>query len=71
MFLFCFISMPVLLEDSTEYGSSFRLWANSESKLTDTLNGIAESIDKSCNNLKSIVSTKFVLVFQNFIVIIQ
>jgi len=44
-----------LLEDSTEYGSSFRLWANSESKLAETLNGVSESIDKSCVNLKSIL----------------
>jgi len=44
-----------LLEDSAEYGSAFRLWANSESKLADTLNSISESVDKSCDNLKSIL----------------
>lgn len=48
--------MIVLLEDSAEYGSAFRLWANSESKLADTLNSISESVDKGCDNLKSIVS---------------
>lgn len=46
-----------ILEDSTEYGSAFRLWGNSESKLTDTLNGVAASVDKNCDNLKSILRT--------------
>ena len=55
---FCFsvLLFLVLLEDSTEYGSAFRLWANSESKLADTLNSVSTSLDKNCEHLKSLVN---------------
>ena len=31
-----------MLEDYAEYASAFRLWANSESNLAETLNAVAE-----------------------------
>lgn len=44
-----------LLDDYAEYGSGFRLWANSESRLADTLSGVANSLDKSSESLKNIL----------------
>ena len=49
----------VLYEDYQEYGSAFRLWANSESKLSDTLMAVSKSLDYSIENLKAIVSTPY------------
>ena len=51
--------ISVLYEDYQEYGSAFRLWANSESKLSDTLMAVSKSLDYSIENLKSIVSIPF------------
>jgi len=44
-----------LLEDFQEYVSAFRLWANSESKLTDPLTAVAKSLDMNIENLKNIL----------------
>merc|ERR1719354_448393 len=35
----------LLLDDNSEYATAFRLWANSETKLADTLNAISEGVD--------------------------
>jgi len=44
-----------LLDDFGEYATAFRLWSNSESKLADTLNTNAQSLDRNANNLKLIL----------------
>lgn len=41
-----------LLDDYGEYGSGFRLWANSESKLSDTLRSVSQSFDRGVESLK-------------------
>lgn len=44
-----------LLDDYAEYATAFRQWSNSETKLSDTLNTVAQSLDKSSGNLKLIL----------------
>lgn len=41
-----------MLEDYAEYATAFRLWANSETKLAETLNAVSQGIDNQSKNLK-------------------
>lgn len=50
-----FVYSVDLLDDTGEYGSAFRLWANSETKLADTLNGLSRSLDKNIESLRDLV----------------
>ena len=41
------------------YGPTYRLWANSESELTETLGGLGDCLDKCAKPYKDMVSKTF------------
>ena len=43
------------MEDFSEYSSAFQLWANSETRLADTLHAVSQSFDKNKISLKNLV----------------
>lgn len=44
-----------LIDDFSEYGSAFKLWSNSETKLADTLTALSKGLDNNITSLKSML----------------
>lgn len=46
-----------MMDDYSEYSSAFQLWANSETRLADTLHAVSQSFDKNKASLKNLLRT--------------
>ncbi|XP_002157161.1 sorting nexin-7 [Hydra vulgaris] len=46
-----------MMDDYSEYSSAFQLWANSETRLADTLHAVSQSFEKNKASLKNLLRT--------------